>query len=95
MTVIFIPQGTQGRMRRLDYLNLVSDFNNKTIRLPFTLITANPSILVDVLENWETHEVVGVLGLDTLSKMTFILSHENKKFMLTDQKIPELIKLFA
>ena len=50
---------------------------------------------VDILENWKSHQVVGVIGLDILSQMTFILSHEHKKYLLTDQKIPELAKLFV
>jgi len=49
---------------------------------------------IDVLENWKAHTVVGVIGMDILSQMTFILSHEHKKFMLTNQGIPDLIKLF-
>jgi len=50
---------------------------------------------VDVLENWSTHEVVGVLGMDILSKMTFILSHKHKKFLLTDNDLPEISTLFC
>ena len=50
---------------------------------------------IDVLENWKAHTVVGVVGMDILSQMTFILSHEHKKFMLSAQSIPELAKLFA
>ena len=50
---------------------------------------------VDVLENWKTHTVVGVIGMDILSKMTFILSHKYKKFMLTDQDIPHFVALFT
>jgi len=50
---------------------------------------------VDVLENWKSHAVVGVIGMDILSRMTFILSHKHKKFMLTDQDIPDLTTLFA
>jgi len=49
---------------------------------------------VDVLENWKSHNVVGVIGMDILSQMTFILSHEYKQFMLTNQKIPNLKVLF-
>ena len=50
---------------------------------------------VDVLSGWAEHTVVGVIGMDILSKLTFILSHEHKKFMLSAQSIPELAKLFA
>ena len=50
---------------------------------------------VDVLENWKAYAVVGVIGMDILSQMTFILSHEYEKFMLTNQKVPELVKLFT
>jgi len=50
---------------------------------------------VDVLENWKARTVVGVIGMDILSKMTLILSHEHKKFMLTNQYVPELVKLFS
>jgi len=51
-------------------------------------------ITVDVLSGWDEHTVVGVIGMDILSRMTFILSHEHKKFMLTGQKVPELESLF-
>ena len=50
---------------------------------------------VDVLENWKAHTVVGVIGMDILSQVTFILSHKHKKFVITDQNIPDLAKLFA
>jgi len=50
---------------------------------------------VDVLENWKARTVVGVIGMDILSQMTLILSHEHKKFMLTNQYVPELVKLFS
>ena len=49
---------------------------------------------VDVLRGWEAHTVVGVLGMDVLSQMTFILSHEYQRFLLTGQHIPELQKIF-
>ena len=49
---------------------------------------------VDVLENWKSQTVVGVIGMDILTKMTFILSHEYGKFLLTDHKIPEIGNLF-
>ena len=49
---------------------------------------------IDVLENWKSHTVVGVIGMDILSQMTFLLSHEHKKFLLTNQKISGLSKLF-
>jgi len=146
----------------LDYLNLVSNFDGKTIRLPFLLaplggitkleardyqlvldtgadITALTEeflkrsgyskfqrtgtkkrtatgetelytceingmtianqfkigkMKVDVLSGWDTHSVVGVIGMDILSKLTFILSHEYKKFMLSEQAVPELSRLF-
>jgi len=50
---------------------------------------------IDVLDRWKAHSVVGVIGMDILAQMTFILSHEHKKFLLTDQKLPGLSKLFA
>lgn len=50
---------------------------------------------VDVLENWGEQVVVGVIGMDILSQMTFILSHEHKKFLLTGDKLPELAPLFG
>jgi predicted aspartyl protease len=50
---------------------------------------------VDVLENWKAHTVVGVIGMDILSRLTFILSHEHKKFLLSAKPISELAKLFA
>jgi len=50
---------------------------------------------VDVLENWKAHTVVGVIGMDILSQMTFVLSHKHEKFMLTNQDIPDLSRFFA
>jgi predicted aspartyl protease len=50
---------------------------------------------VDVLTGWDEHAVVGVIGMDILSRLTFILSHEHKKFLLSAKPIPELAKLFA
>ena len=86
----------------MDYLNLVSSFSGKTIRLPAILTPANEQINqfkvskinVDVLRGWEEHAVVGLIGMDILSKMTFILSHEHKKFILSSQTLPELDTLF-
>jgi hypothetical protein len=49
---------------------------------------------VDVLENWRSYTVVGVIGMDIISQMTFILSHKHKKFMLTDQDISSIGELF-
>ena len=150
-------------MRQLDYLNLVSKFDGKTIRLPILLDPASATvnvqsrgyqlildtgadtsalteeflmrngykdfqkagakkrtatgevelltceisgltiakqfrvnkIKVDVLTDWDEHAVVGVIGMDILSRLTFILSHEHRKFMLSAKPIPELAKLFA
>ena len=147
----------------MDYLNLVSSFNGKTIRLPIVIVPSNVQVLdipkdhqiildtgadtsalteeflmksgyanfqktgakkrtatgeielltceingmtianqfkvskmkVDVLSGWEEHAVVGLIGMDILSKLTFILSHEHKKFMLSAQAIPALAKLFT
>ena len=149
-------------MKQLDYLNLVTKFDGKTIKLLIYVEPANPTIKklsldhhiiidtgadttafskaflvrngygkykrsssrkrtitgevelptceingltlsnqfnfgkmkVDVLENWKAHTVVGVIGMDILSQMTFIMSHEYKKFMITNQKIPNLAELF-
>ena len=53
------------------------------------------NLKVDVLSGWEEHAVVGLIGMDILSRLTFILSHKHKKFMLSSQAIPELTKLFA
>ncbi|MCL1862033.1 MAG: hypothetical protein FWF78_00515 [Defluviitaleaceae bacterium] len=50
---------------------------------------------VDVLENWKARTIVGVIGMDILSQLTFILSHKHKKFMITDQDIPDLSRFFA
>jgi predicted aspartyl protease len=147
----------------LDYLNLVSSFNGKTIRLPIAILPSNTQIRdipkdhqlildtgadttalteeflmkngydnfqksgtkkriatgevelltceingitianqfkvgtmkVDVLSGWEEHAVVGVIGMDILTRLTFILSHEHKKFLLSAQTIPELTKMFG
>jgi predicted aspartyl protease len=150
-------------MKLLDYLNLVSNFDDSTIKIRTTLLPANSDtkpvhfehklildtgadttaltreflkksgygvynksgkmkstatgevelltceinglilanqfkfgkMKVDVLENWKAHTVVGVIGMDILSRLTFILSHEHKKFLLSAQVIPELAKLFG
>jgi len=152
-----------GRMKQLDYLNLVSEFNGKTIKLPIVIEPANKSIKpltalsfivldtgddttaftreflkksgygvfsksgkkkntatgeiellsceingitlanqfkfdkikVDVLENWKSHTIVGLIGMDILSQMTFILSHEHRKFLFTNQNTPQLANIFA
>ena len=52
-------------------------------------------IKVDVLSGWREHRVVGLIGMDILSRITFILSHEHRKFMLSAKPIPELASLFA
>ncbi|MCL2168430.1 MAG: aspartyl protease family protein [Defluviitaleaceae bacterium] len=52
------------------------------------------SMVVDVFEDWQASESVGVIGMDILSQMTFILSHEHKKFLLTNEKIPQLGPIF-
>ena len=147
----------------MDYLNLVSSFNGKTIRLPVAIAPSNTKLLnipedhqiildtgadssalteeflaqngysnfqksgakkrtatgeielltcevngftlanqfkiskikVDVLTGWDEHAVVGLIGMDILSRLAFILSHEHKKFMLSAKPIPELAKLFV
>lgn len=50
---------------------------------------------VDVLTGWEEQTVVGVIGMDILARMTFILSHEHKKFMLSSQPVSALNQLFT
>jgi predicted aspartyl protease len=70
---------------------LTCDINGLTLANQFKF----GSMKVDVLENWKAHTVVGVIGMDILSQMTFILSHRHKKFMLTDQGVPDLAQLFA
>ena len=50
---------------------------------------------VDVLDNWKSYTYVGVIGMDIISQMTFILSHNYRKFLLTKQDIPELSKFLA
>jgi hypothetical protein len=69
---------------------LTCDINGLTIANQFKF----GKMKIDVLENWKAHTVVGVIGMDILSRMTFILSHEHGKFMLTDQTVSELSKLF-
>jgi len=66
------------------------DINGLTIANQFSFT----KMKVDVLENWSSHAVVGVIGMDILSQMTFILSHEHKKFLLTNQKVPKLAEIF-
>ena len=51
-------------------------------------------MVVDVLENWDESTVVGVIGLDILTQLTFITSHKHRKFMLTHKDIPEIDKYF-
>ena len=53
------------------------------------------SIKVDVLSGWNEHAVVGIIGMDILSRFTFILSHEHKKFLLSAQNLPEPASLFV
>ena len=49
---------------------------------------------VDVFENWDESPVVGVIGMDILTQLTFIISKEHKKFLLTEKVLPELGKHF-
>ena len=49
---------------------------------------------IDVIDGWDQRAVVGVIGMDILSQLTFILSHEYNKFLLTDKPIKELSTLF-
>lgn len=151
-----MPDTIQGRMRLLDYLNLVSRFDGKTIKMNISVEPSTPAIRnapifyhaiidtgadttaftkefltrrgygkysksgiikntttgetelltceingltiadqftfgkikIDVLENWKAHTVVGVVGMDILSRLTLILSHEHKKLrVLTSRYI--------
>ena len=42
---------------------------------------------VDVLENWTDGKKVGMVGMDILSQLTFILSHEYNQYKLTNQNV--------
>jgi predicted aspartyl protease len=70
---------------------LTCEINGLTIANQFSF----GKMTVDVLENWKARTVVGVIGMDILSRMTFILSHEHKKLMLTNRHVPELEELFS
>jgi len=70
---------------------LTCEINGLTIANQFSF----GKMKVDVLENWKAHTIVGVIGMDILSQMTFILSHKHKKFILTDNDVPDLAKLFT
>jgi len=52
------------------------------------------SVKVDVLSSWDSNKVVGVIGMDILTSLTFVLSHEHKKFMLATGIVPALNQLF-
>ena len=65
----------------------------KSIKLANEFVYEN--LRVDVLEGWENRAVVGVIGIDVLSQLTFILSGEHKKFLLTNKSIPELLPLLS
>jgi len=49
---------------------------------------------VDVLEGWGKREIVGVIGMDILTNLTFIISHSHSKFIITNEEIPELVGIF-
>ena len=51
-------------------------------------------IQIGVFEQWDSSKVVGVIGMDILSQLTFLMSHEAGQFLLTDEKMPELTRLF-
>jgi len=70
---------------------LTCEINGMTIANQFKI----SKIKVDVLSGWGEHAVVGVIGMDILSRLTFILSHEHKKFMLSAKPLPELATLFT
>ena len=69
---------------------LTCEVNGLTLANQFNFGKMN----VDVLENWKAHTIAGVIGMDIISQLTLILSHKHKKFVLTDQDIPDLSKLF-
>lgn len=52
------------------------------------------TLKVDVLSNWDNNRVVGVIGMDVLTRLTFIMSHDHGKFMLSAGSIPELRQFF-
>lgn len=70
---------------------LACDINGLTIANQFKV----SKMKVDVLTGWNEHAVVGLIGMDILSKLTFILSHEHKKFLLSAQRLSVLASLFA
>jgi len=58
------------------------EINGLTIANQFRIGKMN----VDVLENWKAHSIVGVIGMDILSRLTFILSHEHNLRVKSLQK---------
>jgi hypothetical protein len=87
----FQKTGTKKRIATGEAELLSCEINGITIANQFKVGKMN----VDVLSGWDEHAVVGVIGMDILSRLTFVLSHEHKKFLLSAQPIPELAKLFA
>ena len=83
--------GTKKRTATGEVELLTCNINDITITNQFKF----GQMKIDVLENWTAHTVVGVIGMDILSQMTFILPHEHGKFMLTNRDVPDLVKLFG
>jgi len=87
---IYTKSGNKKRTVTGEVELLTCEINGITIANQFKF----SKMKVDVLENWKSYTVVGVIGMDIISQMTFVLSHKHKKFMLTNQDISNLEKLF-
>jgi predicted aspartyl protease len=88
---LYHKSGTKKRTITGETELLTCEINGLTIANQFKVA----KMRVDVLIGWGEHTVVGVIGMDILSRLTFILSHEHKMFLLSAQSIPELAKLFS
>ena len=80
------PSATKKRTATGEVTLSTCQINGLTIANQFKV----NNMKVDVLRGWGTHTVVGVIGMDILSRLTLILSHEHKQFLLTTQTIAAL-----
>ena len=62
------------------------DINSIRIANSFTY----ESLTVNVLSGWGHRAIVGVVGMDIISRLTFVLYHKTRQFLLTDKDIPAL-----
>ena len=94
-----IPNSGKVRKASWYYIILDSGSDNTTLSKEFLKMHANAfsfsEMNVGVFENWNNSKVVGVVGMDILLQLTFIMYHRLNKFLLTDEDIDGLREVFG